>query len=158
METNKIYNKKRFTKSKRHYKTKDIDNSKWITYNCDTCGKKVSDYKVEYKRSGEHHYCGRKCMAIGRSGDKCSFWRGGRPFEINKFLSLCCDGKQVYQHRLVMEKYLGRNLLSSEIVHHLDINPMNNSIENLHLFPNQSEHRLYHIFLEDCVKGVVNGL
>lgn len=39
----------------------------------------------------------------------------------------------VYEHTLVMEKFLGRHLLPGEIIHHIDGNKANNSIENLYL-------------------------
>jgi hypothetical protein len=46
---------------------------------------------------------------------------------------------KIYQHRKVMQEHLGRELLSEEIVHHLDGNKKNNSIENLEL-TTRSEH------------------
>ena len=41
------------------------------------------------------------------------------------------DGKMTRLHRYVMEQYLGRKLLSSEVVHHKDENKTNNHIDNL---------------------------
>lgn len=36
----------------------------------------------------------------------------------------------VLEHRIVMENYLGRILDTNEVVHHIDGNKKNNSIEN----------------------------
>lgn len=46
-----------------------------------------------------------------------------------------------------MEKYLNRTLEKSEVIHHKDGNPANNSIENLILFPNQSTHAKYYYYI-----------
>lgn len=48
-----------------------------------------------------------------------------------------------HEHRVVMEKHLGRALIKGEIVHHLDGDKHNNSIENLQLMT-QSEHIALH--------------
>jgi len=63
------------------------------------------------------------------------------PYSIqnNKYISIC--GK--LKHRDIMEKYLGRKLLPTEIVHHIDENPLNNQIENLKIVSNH-EHGLIH--------------
>lgn len=47
---------------------------------------------------------------------------------------------RVREHRLVMEKKLGRYLLPKEVVHHLDGNPQNNTVENLVLFSSNADH------------------
>jgi hypothetical protein len=49
----------------------------------------------------------------------------------------------ISEHRLIMEQHLGRKLKSNEVVHHIDGNPQNNAIENLHLCT-QKEHILIH--------------
>jgi hypothetical protein len=49
----------------------------------------------------------------------------------------------VMEHRLVMALSLGRPLLRSEVVHHIDHNPANNAVENLMLFASNRDHKLY---------------
>lgn len=53
------------------------------------------------------------------------------------------EGKYRPEHRVVMEKHLGRNLSSDEVIHHIDGNSSNNHIGNL-LVVTQSEHVKIH--------------
>ena len=50
----------------------------------------------------------------------------------------------VLEHRLVVEKKIGRHLTKEEVVHHLDEDKSNNKIENLMLFPTQKAHSSFH--------------
>ena len=54
------------------------------------------------------------------------------------------NGKLKRENRLVMEKYLGRELTSNEIVHHINRNTLDNDIKNLKLL-SVGEHRKEHI-------------
>lgn len=73
-------------------------------------------------------------------------WNGGRRIVEGYVYILSKEhpnsGKKqlVAEHRLVMEKFIGRYLTKKEVVHHIDGNRQNNSINNLMLFPNQSAH------------------
>jgi hypothetical protein len=65
----------------------------------------------------------------------------------NKNGYLCYKHNRKLVHRCVMEKYLtqrGEKLYPEEVVHHIDGNILNNDINNLEVFANQSEHYKYH--------------
>lgn len=50
----------------------------------------------------------------------------------------------VLEHRLVMEAHLGRYLLPTEVVHHINNIPWDNRIENLMLFATTGDHSSFH--------------
>lgn len=86
-------------------------------------------------------------------------WRGGRKTDERGYVRVWVDKRRWrYEHRLVMEKHLGRKLNKSEIVHHIDRNKSNNNLDNLMLFPNSGAHIKYHIHvLGDKVKNQYNS-
>lgn len=83
------------------------------------------------------------------SGDKSLSWKGGRWIDKTGYQEVYCPDQStrskpyIKEHRLVMQLYLGRKLLSSEHIHHLNGNKLDNRIENLILLSN-SEHRKLH--------------
>lgn len=50
----------------------------------------------------------------------------------------------VYEHRLNIEKKLGRYLKKSEVIHHIDEDKSNNEIDNLMPFKTQKLHAKFH--------------
>ncbi len=56
------------------------------------------------------------------------------------FLCMASRGRNVFEHRLVMARHLGRPLESWEIVHHIDHNRLNNDISNLELIQRSTFH------------------
>ena len=47
----------------------------------------------------------------------------------------------VMEHRLVMARRIGRALLRTEVVDHIDHNPRNNHQSNLLLYPSNGDHK-----------------
>ena len=59
----------------------------------------------------------------------------------------------ILEHRLVMEKKIGRYLKPREVVHHINKDREDNRLENLELTPNQAKHNDYHPRTRDKITG-----
>lgn len=69
--------------------------------------------------------------------------------DTDHYKKITVDGKEVYEHRYVIEQVIGRKLTSEEEVHHKNRKRSDNSLENLVLCANHAEHKSLHA-KEDC--------
>lgn len=76
-----------------------------------------------------------------QSGKNHHSYKGGSV--VNGYRKISIDSKVTYEHRHVMEKYLGRKLTKYEHIHHINHNGLDNRIENLKIV-NMSDHRKEH--------------
>lgn len=70
-----------------------------------------------------------------RQGGYIAIYSPKHPFAIDN---------RIFEHRIVMEKKIGRYLYPEEVVHHINKIVSDNRIENLMLFANDSEHHIWH--------------
>lgn len=79
-------------------------------------------------------------------------FKGGRIQNSNKYYMIFvgkhhhladCRG-YAYEHRLNAEKKIGRRLLRTEYVHHVDEDKTNNAERNLEVYPSKAHHFLHH--------------
>ena len=67
------------------------------------------------------------------------FWKGGKRFNYAGYIQIykpehpySCFS-YIFEHRLIIEKHLGRFLKPEEHCHHIDGNKLNNEPENLRI-------------------------
>ena len=73
----------------------------------------------------------------------CKYAPDGSGCVFKGYKILTISGRQIYEHRYVMEKHLNRKLNPKEIIHHINGNGLDNRIENL-IVESQSKHASDH--------------
>lgn len=116
---------------------------------------KVRVYKGIRTRKYTPKYCSRSCFYKNRvrpSGLKYDLkvknksWfknKGGTVDERGYKKIHVGRGKYRRQHRVVMEKHLGRELKEDEVIHHINGNKTDNRVENLQLMSKEEHDKLH---------------
>lgn len=144
-----------------------IQKGKWgqlSIWECDICKKhfKITNSRaVGAIRKKGKKFCSKECfkqyqIKIGSKrvinwikNNQHPMFKGGVGMTTDGYIWLLVkDGKrqhnQVKLHRYLMEIKLGRELKSTEIIHHINGNKLDNRIENLELLSSISEHNKLH--------------
>jgi len=134
----------------RKYRLKNV---KCCSHKCR--GKWITKYKsgensphYGTKLSEEHKEKIKKAHFGRFRREESSNWKGGKwKMRIGYICVLsrehpfCNKQGYVYEHRLIMEKCIGRYLKPKEVIHHINEKRYDNRVENLMLFPNDIAHR-----------------
>ena len=122
-----------------------LSSDDWQAYWIAKLGREYRPHqKVVNKAMKKHH----TLRGSGAPLERNVFWRGGRTTDKGGYILVrtqntsCRTDRRGYvrEHRLVMEQKIGRQLLPTEVVHHVDGNTQNNHHSNLELFSSQAEH------------------
>lgn len=98
---------------------------------------------------GKARFCSKRCSFLSKADEE---WqrRAGKIAGALNIKRLRGKGKVGYikeygrhQHRIVMEKKLGRKLKTDELIHHIDGNKHNNKISNLKLVTRKEHARIH---------------
>lgn len=114
---------------------------------CKTC--RTSFEKRIHDKRDKNLFCSTTCAleAVRTPEHQVAAGKKGGIAKIAKYRGTGMGYVKEYgrhQHRVVMEKILGRKLVKGEIVHHIDHNKKNNDPSNLELMT-QSEHISRHL-------------
>lgn len=141
---------------------------KRINYICPICKEEKETTEWRFKRK-KTLFC-KNCVTIGTqkglkrpqfSGENSGRWGGGEYISSDGYKMIKIEGefiesgRQKYkkEHIVIYENFLGRELKTTkgnngEQIHHIDGDKLNNSIDNLVICSNMSEHRNLHCQLE----------
>ena len=116
---------------------------------CEECG---DEFRVRPNRATVARYCSRKCTVRARSTaamDRTHNGRRVRKRSSGYIMAWQPDrpesepyGGWAFEHRLVMEKKLGRRLTDNESVHHLNRDKTDNRPENLVVMSRSAHSKL----------------
>lgn len=124
---------------------------------CEFCGVEFEAYRN--KLQPQPKFCSVQCTGHAQTGENNPAYNGGR-YLCNGYYAIfspdhpnCTGSGIILEHRLVMEKKIGRYLKKTEVVHHKDEDRINNDPDNLQLFKNNSEHMKFHAKLKKGLKN-----
>jgi len=103
------------------------------------------------------------CKMKSGKGSEHSGWKGGRGLKCGYWTIYypghprTLNNGRVFEHIIILEKYIGRMISKKEPIHHIDFNRQNNEIKNLYLCKNNSEHQNVYKSLHKVVGILVNN-
>jgi len=136
-----------------------------VERSCDLCGSKYYARKDSLKK-GMGRYCSKSCQVTqqhisgtnkaAKKGGLHHNWKGGR-IKVGEYWKVlmpehpyCQYNGYVLEHRLVMEKELGRYLAKDEDVHHINFDTLDNRPGNLQVM-SRAEHKQLHADIDAMV-------
>jgi hypothetical protein len=121
---------------------------------CHLCNKEFKRHfhfhKQNLYRKTEKVFCSDVCKNKYQRLNHGGNWKGGRRLQKGYVKMWVAPNTYMFEHRFIMEKYLGRKLTNREFIHHKNGIKDDNRLENLEIV-NLNSHR-GHIICPHCQK------
>ena len=137
-------------------------NRYYLEVPCTICGSLHLTDRNNYRKS-KAQICSKNCRTSHRSNPdgskKLKRGAGSDSYVLVKNPQHPHADKtgHVPEHRLIVEKKLGRQLTRSEKVHHINCRKSDNRMENLYVCANTTEHNNVHASLNRCVADLISS-
>ena len=123
----------------------------------ETVCRNLRKYDIPINKSGA---TGKRHPLYGKKGMAHPNWKGGKHKSGDGYILILNPEHPnanhqgyIFEHRLLLEKHLGRYLKPEERVHHINKKRDDNRIENFMLFSSDFSHRNYHRKLKEITNA-----
>ena len=125
------------------------DKRKRIKLFCVKCNKEFETIPAEIRKG--RMFCSKSCRASAtQNGSDSHRWKGEKKINYQGYVLIykpkhpyCNKDRYIQEHRLIIEKHLGRYLHPFEVIHHKNRVKIDNRLENLEIIT-KSEHIKIH--------------
>src|SRR4030065_1251458 len=116
--------------------------------NCTRCGTEfIGSASQRIRAKTRNVFCSRRCgVNYNRRNSTGSIHKDG-------YRLITVDGRQILEHRHVMQCSIGRKLATSECCHHINGNKLDNRIENLVIMDAASHTREHNLLCLDVERA-----
>lgn len=120
--------------------------TQWLTDNYGRVPSRVIAYELHRTEEAIHHKARKLGLdgtgQLSHAGKNNPAWKGGYRNE-GGYIVQSINGQRILEHRLVVQKHLGRELIPEEVVHHINRIPDDNRIENLQLVTRREHNHIH---------------